>query len=78
MEVTIKKRLNGLEIHPAYTTPEGQEIEMKVGAWYWVEVPELGYRDRRYLDLKPLLVPGQLTMLKQALTKADQIVQQHE
>jgi len=73
MNVTVKKTLNGIEIHPAYTR-DGEEVPMKILATYKFEVPELGYLDRRHLNLVPFTPEAIQQQLEQLLYQAQQII----
>lgn len=75
MEVTVKKTLNGVELHPAYTAPDGQEVPMKGIATYSFEVPELQYMDKKHLDLIPLLTDTQKEYISNLLNKAKQVIE---
>ena len=78
MEVTIKKTLNGLEVHPAYTTPEGQAVPMKVMSTYKFELEELPECSRRkHLDIVPFLTETQKQQIADVLVRLQQIVEQH-
>lgn len=77
MEVTVTKTLNGVGIHPGYIDSIGNQVPMTVIATYNFEVPELGFRDVRHLDLIPFLTQGQKQWLEQRLAQAQQVVDQH-
>jgi len=75
MEVTVIKKLNGIEIHPAYTYM-GEETPMSVSAIYAFEVPELGYLDRRHLNLVPFLDADQIEYLENAIVWVQNKIEQ--
>ena len=74
MKVTINKRLNGIEFHPAYTTPDGQDVPMKAIATYNFEVPELGFQTKKHLDLIPSMNDAQKAQVEGTLTQVQQLI----
>lgn len=73
MEVTVIKRLNGVEIHPAHLEGE-EEIPMRVIAKYNLEISELGIFEHKSLNLTPYLSDQQKTWLENALNQAQQVI----
>ena len=62
MEVTIVKKLNGIELHAAH-----DDMEAKMYATYIVEIPELGISDRKALNLRTVLTPIQVEKVEQLI-----------
>ena len=77
MQVTVKKTLNGIEIHDQKIDELGKVIKPRVvRIAYKVEVPELGYVDTRHFE--PILSATESSAIDKLIIRANTLIDARE